>query len=226
MNFESAIKRPFQDLKTFVIGIIVSLIPIVNFCAFGFALECGRRSSKGDNSLPKWENWGALFLNGLKLLVVVLVYQIPTLVVAVLTLGATATTIISGLAAGNLSALTGSLGSLSVGLLITVLFSLVFGLLGIGGALRMANSGSFGSAFNFGEARRVGLNGQMFFAYILVVVVGLVLSLLNVIPIAGTGAALFISLVFGWTLYGEAYRAVSGAPVAKPVAAKRKGKRK
>jgi len=226
MDFESAIKRPFQDLKTFVVGLVLSLIPIVQLAVFGFALECGRRSAKGDNSLPKWENWGKLFLDGLKLLVVVLVYQIPTLVIAVLTLGATAATVIAGVAAGNLSALTGSLAGLGVGFLITILFGVVFGLLGIAGALRMAETGSLGSAFSFGEARRIGLSKAMFFAFVAAGIVGLVLSVLNVIPIAGTGAMIFISEIFSWSLYGEAYGSLSGrqAKISVKPAAKKKRK--
>lgn len=229
MNFESAIKRPFQDLKTFVIGIIISVIPIVNLLTFGFVLECSRRSLRGDNSLPKWENFGKLFVDGLKMIAVSLVYQIPTLVIAVIALGPTALAAIGGLASGNTSALTGAAGGLGVGLIVTLVAAVIFGLLAIAGILRMAVEGKFGAAFSFGEVRKKGLTRSMFFAYVAVIIVSLVISVLNVIPIVGTGASIFILAVFAYTLYAEAYRSASGAPakiVGKPAVAKRKGKRK
>ena len=48
-NFGEAIKRPFTDLKILLIGIVLSIIPIVNWFTFGYFLECARTTGKKKN---------------------------------------------------------------------------------------------------------------------------------------------------------------------------------
>jgi len=77
-TIEQVSKRVFSDsdwLKKIVIGCIVSLVPLVQILALGylyriFLLGRGRR----DFELPQWDDWQGLLLDGLRFLVVSLVF--------------------------------------------------------------------------------------------------------------------------------------------------------
>ena len=56
VDYMAAIKRPFQDLTTLVIGIIIGLIPIVQLLVTGFGLKCAQASLNNNPALPKWQD--------------------------------------------------------------------------------------------------------------------------------------------------------------------------
>ncbi len=70
-----AIKRPFQDIKTAIVGIILGMIPIVNLLTIpGFALRNAKRSLEGDDSLLGWGDWGDIIVKSILLIVLLLIY--------------------------------------------------------------------------------------------------------------------------------------------------------
>ena len=40
MDFSAAFKKPFLNFKNFIIGVVLYIIPIVNFFSVGYVLEC------------------------------------------------------------------------------------------------------------------------------------------------------------------------------------------
>jgi hypothetical protein len=71
----------FEDenwLKKVLIGGIVALIPIVNFAALGYIVQVIRNTRDGHPlPLPEWDQFGAYFMDGLWIFLIILVYLIP-----------------------------------------------------------------------------------------------------------------------------------------------------
>ncbi len=72
-----AVKRPFSNQKRLIWGSVLLFFPIINFFFFGYLYECARRAYAGKNELPRWENYGHLFLTGLKMFLISILYAIP-----------------------------------------------------------------------------------------------------------------------------------------------------
>ncbi len=83
LNFVSALKRPFADMKTFIIGAILGMIPLLNLAVIGYTME----STKDRNSLPEWKNFGALFMKGLSVVIIGILLFAPAAAVLLGTLG-------------------------------------------------------------------------------------------------------------------------------------------
>jgi len=86
VDFEAAIKRPFQDFKKLGIGALMYMIPVVSFItmffASGYGLECAKTAMKKKSKLPEWTDWGNLFLKGLSVFAIALIYSIPIGIIA------------------------------------------------------------------------------------------------------------------------------------------------
>ncbi len=80
-----ALKVPLQDEnwgRKVVIGCLISLVPIANLLTFGYSLKYLRARMNDDAALlPEWREWGDLFLLGLKVLLVSLLYSLLALIV-------------------------------------------------------------------------------------------------------------------------------------------------
>ncbi len=180
------IKKPFQDIKTYVIGLVVMVLSILVLPMFvlqGYLLEVARRSMKGNHSMPEWGNWGKLFMDGLMAYIISGVYIVVAFVLF----------LVLTLVLGIINPLLGL-----VGLLIGILLYLVFALAAIAAVLRFAKTGEFvGSLLAFGENFRKGVSVSM----IVALIIGLILQILNIIPLIlmfGTGVMMI-------TVISEAY---------------------
>lgn len=74
-------KLLFNDLGKLVILAILDVIPIVNFMVLGYLVNV-MKQSKDQNQLPALENYGDLFVQGLKMLIAIVVLMIIPLVLA------------------------------------------------------------------------------------------------------------------------------------------------
>ncbi len=89
VSFIVALKRPFQDLKTFIIGTILGMIPIVNLLTIpGFALRNAKKSLENDDSLQPWDDWGDIIIKSIVYIVITFIYSLPVVVIAIALLGA------------------------------------------------------------------------------------------------------------------------------------------
>ncbi|HLC36661.1 MAG TPA: hypothetical protein VJK05_03590 [archaeon] len=50
-EYVEAIKKPFGDIKTLVIGTVIGIIPIVNFLLFGYGLMTMKKVLSGKKEL-------------------------------------------------------------------------------------------------------------------------------------------------------------------------------
>jgi hypothetical protein len=71
----AAFKRPFGVRA--LPGILLSMIPIIGFFAFGYKLLCARTAMTGDYKLPGWKEWKALFIFGLGGRILQVIYLLP-----------------------------------------------------------------------------------------------------------------------------------------------------
>jgi len=144
MDIGRAFTYPFEDedwLKKIAIGGVITLIPVVNFIAVGYAFRTLRNLLEGrETPLPEWDDWGGDFMLGLIPALAAIVYAIP-----------------SGLLSGIAPALTASdSGFLGViGFLCTclsVLYGLALGVILPALYLRYAKNPEFSAFFQFPEA--------------------------------------------------------------------------
>lgn len=86
VDYGEAIKRPFSDVKKLLIGIAIQLIPIVNFMVIGYQLKCARYAMNKKYELPEWTEWKDLFINGLKVWIICIVYLLPGVIIGYMVL--------------------------------------------------------------------------------------------------------------------------------------------
>lgn len=80
MDFGIAFSYAFQDeewLKKIAIGAVLALTGIGMIPLFGWMMEIIRRAKVGDYSLPEWSDFGKLIMDGLKAMLIILIWMIP-----------------------------------------------------------------------------------------------------------------------------------------------------
>ncbi len=102
---------------------------------------------RGEKPAPEVTGWGTLFIDGIKLLIISLIWAIPGLSIFFVFFGS----MIGGwLMESNPAAMVAAFTGAIVYLLLLVVVAIITGLLSIIGAVRFARTGSIGEAFNFG----------------------------------------------------------------------------
>lgn len=145
------------------------------------------RIYRGTDTAPDVDRWGTLFIDGLKLVIVGLIYAIPILVVWALIYGSMFLT----LAQGNMEAAGNFEPNLAL-LLLMYAVEIAVGIIMPVASIRFARTGSFTEAFNFGAI--FGTIGKIgWITYILALII---VTLVIGIPI-------FI-LVFGFIIVAGA----------------------
>jgi uncharacterized membrane protein len=188
-----------------LIGAAVSLVPILNFALYGYALDVLKRVYHGtDLPLPEWDDFGDYFIRGLLVSIGVFIWQLP-LVVLICPI------IIAGTVTD--SSVVWVLGFACL-VPIAILFSAIVGQVV---AARYALDGEFSTMFEFStilsEARRgAGLLLLCALIYILASVIGAIGGIIT------CGIGFFI--LSPWLtlaqahLLGQAYRRVRNLPPA------------
>jgi hypothetical protein len=170
-----------------LIGGVLMLIPVLGWAIVGgYALRTMRAISEGERTLPEWTDWGDLFVKGLLVWVVTVVFEVPGLIV-------------------------GRLGS--VGSLLAALWGIVVLVVLPAALLRFAMRDNFAAAFEFSAIIDfIKANSSN---YILAVILGLVASfiagfgvILLVIGVAFTG---FWAVLVWSHLLGSVYGASGSA---------------
>jgi hypothetical protein len=212
MGYMEAIKRPFSDLTKLVIGVIIMLIPIVNLIGLGYFLQCARQTMKKSSALPEWTGWGSLFVTGLIAAIITVIWAIPTMIVAWLTIGTVLMSIAPAIATGGMmglvSAITASIGTLMIGMAVTLVVGIIFGLLGTAAVLRYADKNNMGAAFEFSAIMGSAFKGGFIAAWIVGIIYTVLLTLVlgAIIPFVGSAIAMFLAGVAMWTMLAEAYK--------------------
>jgi hypothetical protein len=218
-------------LGVFGIFIWPLLLPL-----WGYGIRILRRTVKGEAPyLPEWDEWGGLFGDGLRMLVVGIVYTLPGLLLFCCAFGVLMFSATPGSVAGQAAGAQGpAMGRLLLGYAIAYpvlgvagLLTLPLSVLAIVAVTRFVAEDSFGSAFEFGEVwrfTRAGFGNYLLAVAVFYGVVFLVswlaamfaytIILLCLYPILIGVLGFYASVQFG-ALFGSAYyHTQSGLPAA------------
>lgn len=87
LDFQKALKAPMcvdKWLLKVIIGGILLCIPFVNFIVLGYMIKALKNFINKDDRLPEYNDWGGMFITGLKLLVGCLLFALPFVVIIAL----------------------------------------------------------------------------------------------------------------------------------------------
>ena len=218
MDIGSAFTYMFEDenwIKKILIGGIISLVPIVNFAAMGYVVEVIRNVRDGrPTPLPEWDQFGQMWMSGLWLFLIFLVYSIPIIILACISGIATAA-MGTALEGASADAVGGTMGIVSTCLSCLMgLWGLVIGVLSPAIVIRFAETGQFNSAFQFGEVfSLVKVNvGSYVIALILLWVAIYIISPLGLIAcVVGIIFTTFYAYLIAGNLLGQLAAQIRGA---------------
>lgn len=209
------IRRDPAWLGKVIIGSLISLVPILQFAAVGYAMAALRNVYTGrETPLPEWgENFGDHFVRGLLAAVIQLIYGLPMVVPVCAVFGLSWFT--------TLASRSEDVSAAPVAMLCLMPFLFIAGLLlsvlGMVATARYAVSGDFGQALRFGEVIaefRRGLGAWL--GMLLTLVLGGFALVLGITITCGLGILLsfyFTLVQYHWM--AQAYRQSSG-PVEAP----------
>jgi hypothetical protein len=150
---------------------------------------------RGEKPSPEITDWGTLIVDGIKYLVIVIVYCIPLAVIAIVSIAP----LVMAAIQQNMAAILAGVGAFLIGLAIFVIVAVIIGLIAPIGIIRFARTGSMSEAFNFGAILgtigRIGWINYILALIIIAVIVGFVQGILMAIPIIG-GLVTFILFPF------------------------------
>ena len=215
MQIGKAITYPFEDrrwLSKVLIGLAISLVPILNLAFWGYMIEIVRRMSRQESEiLPEWDNVEKRFIDGLLVTLAYLIYSLPLILCCVLALAPLLPQFLSdSLDPNAVDTLTGiGMIALICAAGAWILYSIALSLLHPAIMLRYARYGNFGACFQLGEIWRaiskdfgnyltlwLSIMGVGLVAGIVIAIAGGILSL---IPCIGT------LLVYAGALFAGVY---------------------
>jgi len=80
-NIVESLKYPLNDWTKILILTVISIIPIVNFMSGGYSLRIIKSTLAGIEEVPDFDNLGELFIDGIKIIIVGIVYMIVPLII-------------------------------------------------------------------------------------------------------------------------------------------------
>ena len=207
VDYIGAIKRPFSDFKKLLLGLVFSIIPIVNFIGSGYQLECCRSAYKNKSELPEWKNYGELFIRGILNGVIWVIYSIPVMIVFFYVIGKSMFGLAELYSTDTTAFLAELIRTVGYSLIAIILLGLVTTYIAYYASVRFAMNYKFKEAFQFKEILRGIFSKGYFLAWLVAGIYSLIIGLLlGIIPFIGSGIAGFISGVTFLTVLGEVYK--------------------
>lgn len=214
---EEAINYPRESdelVRTLVIGSVLTILSVFFIPVFFLLGYYQRilRASMDDEELPVFDEWGDMFVEGIKAFVVVFLY----LLIPALILGFSAASAFGAVLSGDFNALSGTLlAGAFLGVLVAGLLGLVFWYAVPAALANLARTDSISSAFAWGELKGVVLDSEYAVAWGLalgvLIVVGIVASVFNLVPFGFVLAipVNFYGALVAFNLYGRGVEAAT-----------------
>jgi len=190
MDYGSMVGESFEYAKEAVVGkwnqwimLIIATI-ILGIPLAGYSLKVLR----GDKPAPEVSDWGTLFIDGIKLMIIMLIYMIPAMIVLFFVVGASALASMSS----NPSTAMAAVGGILFGLLLFFVVALITAIFAIIGEVRFARTGKMGEAFNFSEI--LGTIGKIGWGpyiialvvlFVVQIIIAIIVSIIMMIPYLG-----------------------------------------
>jgi hypothetical protein len=208
MDYGNMVGESFEYAKEAVVGkwnkwvmLIIATI-LLGLPLMGYAMKVLR----GEKPAPEVNDWGTLFIDGIKAFIVSLIYAIPLIIVWFIVIGASAIAIMSG----NYTAMIAAFGAMAIGLLVMFVLAVIIAVFEVIGMVRFARTGSIGEAFNFSAIlATIGRLGWVPYLIALVVLIvvavvfGIIVAIIQIIPILGM--IIYLCLIAPWTLFVARY---------------------
>ncbi len=180
-----------------IIATILLMLPLM-----GYALKVLR----GETPAPEVEDWGTLFIDGIKYMIIAIIWLLPVYIVMgilmVIGFGAAMT--------GDESAALAGMGIMAVGMIVVAILAVIIALFMMIGVVRFARTGSIGEAFNFSAIRatiaKIGWVPYIIALVVLMVcaaIFGIVMGILMMIPILGW--LLYLCMIPPYMLFVSRY---------------------
>jgi hypothetical protein len=209
MDYGKLIRFPMKDkdwLVKIIVGGILSIIPIVNFISFGYEFKVMKNSINLKPGMPEWKGFTDLFVKGIIVFVIALLYMIIPLIIFGAIAGFSTLSYAMGGFANPYSVILTILPALFIGGILILIVGFILPM-----AIAMyAKSDNFGDSFKFGEIlnRIKSIFGEYLVSYIIIVILGFILGLLMLIPFIGWLIGLFGTFYLGvlsFNMFGELY---------------------
>ena len=175
-----AIKYPSQKWGKIIILGIILIIPIVNFIGLGYLFRVLKATFAGIDDVPEFDEAGELFIDGLKILVVGIVYAIPVFIIGAII------SLIFGVSAGS-TVSSFDMFAILAGSLVYVILAIIIGLIESIAIANMAlYEGELGAAFKFSEVMdRISAIGwgKYIIWYIVMILIGIIAYLVAAVLI-------------------------------------------
>ncbi len=217
-SIEDAITYPTESddwIVTVLIGGVMTLLSfliIPGFIVYGYLLRAIRANLEGEPEPPTFGDWGTLIVDGIKVMVVGIVYMIIPMIVFFLTVG----TAVAAILTGSESGAAAGAGTLIIGMLASFVLALVFGYFAVVGIVNLAKEDRFGAAFDVGTIRSVGFNSEFAVPWLIsvgvFVAISFITGILNIIPFLGALVGVFLNfygLIVAAKLWGDGFLAAS-----------------
>jgi hypothetical protein len=190
MDYGTLIKNSFTYVKegvidkvnTWLLLSIATLILVIPLMGYIMGIY------RGTTPAPEVENWSKLIVDGIRFIIVSLIYAIPAIILRFL---------IVGLALASIQTTPTKMMSTMVGaglLGILIIVVIITGIISPMGLIRFARTAKFGEAFNFGEIittiKKIG-----WLSYILALIIGIIVVLIPGLILEVICAVLVIKLL-------------------------------
>jgi hypothetical protein len=141
------------------------------------------RIYRGVVAAPDPDDWVKMFVDGILVIVIGLIYAIPVMIVAFLLIGASVFALIANPES------TAGVGGMIIGFIITIILALIVSLISNFAIIRFAREEKFGEAFNLKEILAVisKVGWVMYFVAVLVfsIIAAVIMMVLQFIPFIG-----------------------------------------
>ena len=181
-----SLRYPTSDWgKVLILGIIIiaSILIVPIFLVYGYLFRIIKATLAGLNELPEFDELGEMFVDGIKVFVVGIVYAIPVIIIAAIVGHITGI----GSSAGAVSLNAGFFWAEFLGNLVLIIVGIIIGLIEIIAIANMAYyDGDLGAAFKFSEIldhiARIGW-GKYIATYVIICIIGFVGFLIGIATI-------------------------------------------
>ena len=162
-----------------ILMVIISVIPIVNFIMNGYMI----RVMRGITPAPELEDYVQLFIDGLLYTIIGFIWMIPAFIIGMLLIGGS----VFALAAAPNTANVAAVAGMGVGILVTIIIAIICSLFATIGIVRFARTEKVGEAFAFGEIKdkigEIGWANYIIALIMLGIVMFIVVFLLSILSI-------------------------------------------
>jgi len=193
MDYGKLVGDSFGFAKEGLVGKWVHwLLLIISCIIFPLIIGYMLRIYRGADKAPELDHWGSMFIDGIKLLIVGLIYWIPVFIIAfVVGLSAlvTAAMAMSTPGSANPEGLMALIGGFLFAVIILIIVWIIIEIIMATAVVRFARTNSFGEAFNFSaifaHIGKIGFVPYFVALIIMAIIIGIIEIICMAIPYIG-----------------------------------------